>query len=215
MSYTSLKDLCKKNHIDYDEKFEYLEDYILQLFNEKIIINESLDSNILLWNGIYYEIWGDKQKMIYFYEIAYILNNSDAMVNLGEYYQDKDIDYVKMKYYYKMAIRLQNSEAMYNLGYYYMYVKCNFKKMKKYYKMAILLLNNKAMYSLGYYYEQDVGDNDKMSYYYLMAVENNYQISILNDLNIIDKYNLLMSSNNKNKIINDEIDKLKKIMKII
>ena len=215
MAYTSLNDLCKKYNIEYNVKFEYLKDYILQLFNENIIIEETLDSNILLWNGIYYETIEDDKKMIYFYEKAYILNNSAAMVNLGVYYQNKDIDYIKMKYYYKMAIRLKNSNAMCNLGFYYMNIECNCKKMVKYYKMSIKLLNNQAMYNLGHYYEHDEGDYDKMLYYYLMAVENNYPIYILDDLNMIDKYNLLLSSNNKNKIINDDIDKLKIILKII
>ena len=45
--------------------------------------------------------------------------NSDAMYNLGYYYQFIEKDYDQMKKYYLMAIEKGDSDAMYNLGCYY------------------------------------------------------------------------------------------------
>jgi len=82
-----------------------------------------------------------------------ITNNDDnAMLILGEYYEDKD-NYIEMMKYYQMAIERGNSNAMNNLGEYYEGEK-NYNMMKKYYLMAIEKGNINAVNNLREYTEK-------------------------------------------------------------
>ena len=84
----SVQAICSKYRITYDQNYELIKDYIFGLFNDKIIINHSTDSNVFLWNGLYYRlVEKDYELMKKNYLIAIQLNNSNAMANLGIFYQ--------------------------------------------------------------------------------------------------------------------------------
>ncbi|AYV77897.1 MAG: hypothetical protein Edafosvirus2_76 [Edafosvirus sp.] len=73
-----------------------------------------------------------------------LIENSDALVILGNHYKDIEADEVKMKNYYDKAIELENPEGAYQLSHYYatdnskrlsymmLYAKMANSKMKKY-----------------------------------------------------------------------------------
>jgi hypothetical protein len=150
--FNTLEDIY--NHFDFriDElsncELKYLENYILNLFNNEIINEVSQDSNIYLWNGIfYYTFKKDYEKMKKHYLMAIELNNSSAMLYLGDYYCYEK-DYENMKKYYLMAVGLNNSRAMYCLGNYYFNIEKDYENMKKYYIMAIKLNLSEAMNNL-------------------------------------------------------------------
>ena len=151
--YQSLEEIYDK--INYNkssiEEYKYIENFIIKLFNDGII-EETNESDKLLWIGNYYKLNKKYNEMKKYYLMAIELNDSDAMFNLGHYYHQIEINYDEMKKYYLMAIKLNNSLAMNNLGYYYKEIK-NYDEMKKYYLMAINLNNSNAMINLCVYYE--------------------------------------------------------------
>ena len=61
--------------------FNYLEDYILNLFNNNIIIEETLDSNIYLLNAVYYLYEKEFNKMDYYYSKSIEMNCRYASEN--------------------------------------------------------------------------------------------------------------------------------------
>ena len=54
-----------------------------------------------------------------YYLMAIEKDHSDAMCNLGYYYENVEKNYDEMKKYYLMAIEKDNSDAIYQLGKYY------------------------------------------------------------------------------------------------
>ena len=108
-----LKYKLNNNTID---KFRFIENYILNLFNNKII-EDTNDDEKNFWNGLYYEhIEKDYSQMKKYFMMAIELGNSWAMNNLGYYYQYIEKDYPQMKKYYRMAIELGDcSETLYYL----------------------------------------------------------------------------------------------------
>jgi tetratricopeptide (TPR) repeat protein len=145
---------------------------------------------------------------------------SDAMYNLGSYYQNIEKNYDESKKYYLMAIDKGNSNAMNNLGSYYQNNEQNYDEVKKYYGMAVENGNDTAMHNLGYYYHNIEKNYDKAKKYYGMAVENgndaakkNYDelekilfLELLNDMSDInyeltDNDNTCLICKNEKKIV--------------
>jgi tetratricopeptide (TPR) repeat protein len=121
--------------------------------------------------GVYYNIQENYDEMKKYYLMSIILNNSDAMFNLGLHYDAIEENYDLAKKYYLMATELGNSNAMNNLAHYYRYVEENYDLTKKYFLMSINLNNSNAMNNLGYYY-YDIEENyDLAKKYYLMAIK--------------------------------------------
>ena len=179
--FESLDEIYDKYGYNKDSiaKYEYLSEYILNLYNYKIV--EKDDVNKLFWNGNYYQnVEKDYIKMKEYYLMAIDMNDSDAMSNLGYYYQSIEKDYVKMLKYYIMAIEMNNSNTMCNLGFYYQDVEKDYNKMKKYYLMAIEINSSDAMSNLGLYYKTIEKDYIKMKEYYLMAIEMNNSNAMCN-----------------------------------
>jgi len=129
------------------------------------------DSIIDLYYGVYYKIKKNYEQMKKYYLIAIEKGNSDAMYNLGFYYQETKKDYKKMKKYYLMAIEKGHCKAMNSLGFYYQDKKNDYEQMKKYYLMAIEKGHRVVMYNLGFYYQTIEKNYEQMKKYYLMAIE--------------------------------------------
>jgi TPR repeat protein len=134
------------------------------------------------------------------------LTNSEILCIIGLYYQYVKEDYEEMKKYYLLAIEKGNVNAMFNLAIHYDNTQ-NYEQMKKYYLMAIEKDDSDAMFEMGEYYQYVEIDNDKMNKYYLMAIEKGNEDAICNlkyyyEDNILGLYDLLVSSENRNKFIN-------------
>lgn len=172
--FNSLQDIYIKFKFNLDDinKYKCIENYILELFNNNCIELDSVNENILLWNGFYYcFVKKDYVEMKKCYIKAVEMGNDSAMNNLGIYYEKIEKNYPEMKKHFLMAIELGNSNAMVNLGYYYKKNKNNYVKMKKYYMMGIELSNSNAMFNLGYYYGEVENNYPEMKKYYLMAIQ--------------------------------------------
>ena len=121
--------------------------------------------------GMYYQLVKNYPQMKRYYLMAIDLGDSEAMLNLGLYYQDIEVDPELMKQYYLMVIEKGNSTAMNNLGYYYECTEVDPELMKMYYFMAIERGNSAAMFNLGHYYRYIEPIYKLMKRYYLMAIE--------------------------------------------
>ena len=161
-------------------------------FNDKLLIDK------LLKNGIHQYKIKDYCRMKEYYQMAINKGNSNAMNNLGVYYEAVEKDYDKMKQYYQMAVSKGNSSAMCNLGNYYKKVEKDYQQMKKYYGMAIDAGNSSAMYNLGNYYKEVEKDYQLMVKYYIMAIDagssnamcnlGNYYQNVEKDYQLMVKY---------------------------
>ena len=102
--------------------------------------------------GVDYYLEKDYVNMEKYYMLAVGDGDSNAMVNLGRYYQNEKKDYINMEKYYMMAIDYGETCAMYNIGVYYQNEKKDYANMEKYYMMAIDNGDSDAMFNLGLYY---------------------------------------------------------------
>jgi len=138
--------------------------------------------------------------------MAIELKNSDAMCELGMFYEDSyyssfdkicNRNYDEMEKYYLMAIKLDNSEAMRHLGNYYSYECCknndilnanniekknkinieNKKKGLKYHIQAAKLNNIYSIIKLCNYYSEN-HKYKKMIEYCLLGIEVNKEVKI-------------------------------------
>ena len=189
--FKNIKEICSKYDIIYNDKNEYLSEFILLLFNSNDInnnLNLENDNNKFLWISIYYK-------------------------NIKK-------DYELMKKYYLMAIELGSVNAIRNLSNYHFKVEKNYDQMKKYYLLAIEKGNDTAMNNLGLYYYETEKDYEQMIKYYQMAIELGSDVS-LNNLkkyfgnNKLKLYKLLKKITNKNELINKEINSLENDKQII
>jgi TPR repeat protein len=92
---------------------------------------------------------------------------SDALYNLGDYYESIDDTHNMIKYY-SDAIKYDNIDAMNDLADYYKKIN-DIPNMMECYLKAVKLNNIDAMMNLANYYE-DINDIPKMIEYYLMAI---------------------------------------------
>jgi predicted DNA-binding WGR domain protein len=129
-----------------------------------------IDSNVLLYYGVYYHIDKKFDTMSKYYLLAVEYHNAYAMYNLGNYY--KLINNIEnMLKYYLLAIKHNNPNAMYSLGKYYGSIN-DTNTMLKYYLSAVEHKNLSAMRNLGTYY-YSINDIPNMLKYYLMGVKHN------------------------------------------
>jgi TPR repeat protein len=101
--------------------------------------------------GLQYTIYPDYTKAREYFERAVELNNTAALVNLGELYENGlsvNKDYDTARCYYERAVELNNSQAFTRLGELYELghgVMKNIDKAKQYYEKAIELGNSDAL----------------------------------------------------------------------
>ncbi len=112
-------------------------------------------------------------KALEYFLIAEKLGNSDALVNIGNFYEffTNPIDYDKAKEFYEKAARIHNnSNAFVNLGLsYFQSTEKNINKAINYFIQAEKLGNIDAITYLGIIHEIELGDNDKAFQYYCKA----------------------------------------------
>ncbi len=128
-------------------------------------LNESLLDNVDLGNswllnciGNYYEPKDDEETKDYIKAIEWWiksanLGNSNAMNNLGVYYDEIEKDYPKAIEWYIKSANLGNSNAMCNLGIYYDEIENDYTKAIEWYIKSANLDNSWAMKELGAYYQ--------------------------------------------------------------
>ena len=99
--FLNIKEICLKYNKIYDDKYEYLSEFILLLFNSNDInnnLNLENDDNKFLWIGLYYyEVKKDYEQMKKYYLMAIELGNDKAMCNLSNYYFKVEKNYEQMK----------------------------------------------------------------------------------------------------------------------
>ncbi len=121
------------------------------LINNRIIDYE--EEIYYYFCGVKHEIEENYEEMKKYYLMAIDKGYSNAMNNLGIYYQHNETNYKEMKKYFLMAIEKNNTYAMFNLACYYQYYETNYEEMKKYYFMAIENGNLDALDVINIYYE--------------------------------------------------------------
>jgi len=144
----------------------------------------SIISNIHVWRQVLYtlnsEIVPDYSKAIYWYEKAADAENTDAMLNLAEAYQDgiltsKDDD--KALFWYIKAIESGNADAMLKLAAAYQDTNFTYKDDDKafyWYQKAADAGNADAMLKLAEAYQNGTfisKDEDKAFYWYQKAAD--------------------------------------------
>ncbi len=156
------------------ESFDILKKYndIDKQLNDSLLNNIDLDNSWLLnCIGNYYEPKDEEESKDYIKDIEWWiksanLGNSNAMNNLGMYYDDIENDYLKAIEWYIKSANLGNTNAMFNLGYYYQYIEKDYPKAIEWYTKSANLGNSSAMYNLGYYYDGIEGDYPKAIEWY-------------------------------------------------
>ena len=116
----SIEEINSKYDLNFDKNYEELFDIIIQIFNNKMNLDNYDLSNSKILNiiGLYYyykEI--NYTQAIQYYLMAIKLGNSSAMNNLALYYYEKEKDYTQTIKYFLMAIDLDDAKAMYNLSF--------------------------------------------------------------------------------------------------
>ena len=91
--------------------------------------------------GKYYEECMDYDRMKIYYQLASLLNDSDAMCELGNFYKFQEIDKDKMNKFYSMSAELNNMHAIHEIYY-------NTKTLINKYNMIGLKLNDKRTINL-------------------------------------------------------------------
>ena len=168
----SVEEINSKYDLKFDENYKELFDIIIQIFNNKMNLENYDLSNSKILNilDLYYEFKEENYtQAIKYYQMALELGNTDAMCNLACYY-DKEKDYDQAIQYYQMASELDNTNAMCNLARYYN-EKENYVQAIQYYQMAIKLGNSTAMNNLAYHYEKKEKDYPQAIEYYQMAIK--------------------------------------------
>jgi Tfp pilus assembly protein PilF len=82
--FTSMIELCEKLGYNYDEKEQYLEEEVLNLFNNDEI-KDTEDALMLGWLSIYYKTKGDIEKMKEYSRKSIDKGNVNELVNLATY----------------------------------------------------------------------------------------------------------------------------------
>src|SRR5271154_3119373 len=110
-------------------------DTIYKIFKHDIIDPKTENSEILRYNGIYYEIREDYENAKKYYLMALEKKNIMALHSLGCMYYELE-DYENMKKYLLMAVKENIPRAMHRLAYYYD-EQHDHENVLKYYLMAI------------------------------------------------------------------------------
>ncbi len=173
--FIGIHEISELYNLEFD-KFS-LEKYIKQIiliFNNKNFNKNKYnlaDSNILIIIGLYYMyVKKDYDNGIEYLKKSANLNNTIAMIQLGQFYKIND-NYDLAKEYFIKAMELKNCEAIYKLGCMYEHKLLDMEMAIYYYKLATENGNIQAMNDLGYYYQ--FRNFEVAEKYYLMAIENN------------------------------------------
>ncbi len=152
--FLSLKELEENFDVFFSEEEKLLEKEIVRIYNGERIFDDSDNSVFLCSIAHYYEnVEGNIHLAIEWYNKSAVLNNSDAMNNLGLYYELVEENYpLAIEWYHKSAA-LNNSSAMNNLALYYENVEGNYPLAIEWYHKSIALNDSRAMNNLGLYYE--------------------------------------------------------------
>jgi TPR repeat protein len=117
------------------------------------------------------------EKALEYFQIAERLNNSNAFVNIGNFYEfiEYPRDYNKAKEYYEKAVKLDNnSDALVNLGLFYFRgqgIEKDITKAIDYFIKAEKLGNIEVLMYFGILYETEYGDIDKAIEFYEKAAK--------------------------------------------
>jgi TPR repeat protein len=170
---------------------------VLVLYNQYILYNYN---NI----NLYYNILIDKY------------NNSDAMIYLANYYNNICKNKTEAFKYLDMAVKLNNSYAMVFIGDLYE-ENNNETLMLKYYKLSLELNNILSMYRLAIYYQNN-NNIEEMNKHFILGIKlgdidsmEELSLYYYNDnKNILKLYTLLNNIDEKNDLINKNLNNLKK-----
>jgi TPR repeat protein len=112
-------------------------------------------------------------KALEYFFIAEKLGNSDALVNIGNFYEFiiNPVDYDKAKEFYEKAVKLHNnSNALVNLGlFYFQSTEKDLNKAINYFIQAEKLGNIDAITYIGIIRETELGENEKAFEFYNKA----------------------------------------------
>jgi hypothetical protein len=106
--------LTKKRMLYFDIEEQILQDVFLLFLNKyPYQINENLihNSTYILYVGRLCQFLNDKDDMVKYYKSAVELNNTNAMIILGNYYAQNDGYYENVVYYASKAVNSNNNEG--------------------------------------------------------------------------------------------------------
>lgn len=110
-----------------------------------------------------------------YYDIAInVMNNTNAMLELAEYYRTEEKDYVEMKKYLTMAINNNNVVAILRMANHMRNIEHNYTEMKELYNKAIKLGDYTAMYEFAYYLQYDAKSDYNIALNHYECVVKNY-----------------------------------------
>lgn len=141
-----------------DESFETNPEQSFYWFNEAAKKGSEVGMNNVGYcykNG--FGIEADAEQAAEWFKKAAELGYVDAMVELGEYYQDTLFDVKKAKTWYLKAAKLGNAEAQNKLGVLYADIENDYKEAVKWYKKAMEQDNPWAYRNLGICYRDGNG----------------------------------------------------------
>ena len=175
---------CDKNHTDSEillcDYYEFINDNKKKV--DLLCKLEKKENPIAIFNlGIHYYYQNNISKMKECYLKAFDLGESDAMINLGEYYLLFENNLDKVRECYEKALEKDNPNALYCLGEYYYHIG-NIQKMLYYMEKG----DSEAMNYLGEYYES-LRDYSKMIMYYERGVKEGNIICMKNLANYYKK----------------------------
>jgi tetratricopeptide (TPR) repeat protein len=113
--------------------------YYLMGLEKNNFTNPIIYKNIYGFLGDYYYDINQYDLMIKYNLLAIEKKDVGAMLVLGAYYQDTEINYELMKKYFLMAVNEKSDLAMYTLSKHYYTVEKNYEEAIKYYSMGIAI----------------------------------------------------------------------------
>ena len=158
MSFATLQEIEQKHGLIFDKCDTNIHTKIIDIFNGKLLKDNDLsDMNLLNIMGNYYEICNNNKKAEHFYLMSVELGCSDAMFDLGDFYENKRNNKNKAIEFYLKAIEKNNHDAMNNLG--KIYENNNdYVIAEKYYIQSANLNNTYAIINLIQFYK-DINKN--------------------------------------------------------
>lgn len=153
---------------------------------------------------------------LYYYVLSN-LGDSNAMYNLGEFYEEKN-EHINMIKYYKLSSDAGNASASYKLAKYYEYTM-DYKNMTIYYLYSIGGGNQEAIKSYANYLYKTNKYIEALSYYILIDSNDNTDLEYINNVsNCYYKLNIYNETSErfyKLKIKNDPKSSLNLIKKLV
>lgn len=178
-----IKAYLRKNNIRFahinHEPIEIIEVIHKLLIKGIVLEKDKIPNNgtIYLYYGIYYEMLGEYDLMKEFYLKSIELNRMSAVMRLGIYYSEKEMNYEEAKKYFTKLIEMKHGVGAYCMGILYemIYQGNNEESITnesiKYYKLAIEMGYVNAYTNLAKMYE--INENyDEAEKNYIAAVEN-------------------------------------------